>query len=64
VFVLQLVVVPVTSGLCTCCARLVLALVLVLERVPSNRLVLFLVLPRTMGSSGGSTPALRTVGYT
>jgi len=50
VFVLLLVVVPVTGGLCTCCARLVLAPVLVLKRVPSNRLVLFLVLPSTIGS--------------
>ena len=50
VFVLLLVVVPVTGGLCTCCARLVLAPVLVLKRVPSNRLVLVLVLPSTIGS--------------
>ena len=49
-FVLLLVVAPVTGGLCTCCARFVLAPVLVLKRVPSNRLVLVLVLPSTIGS--------------
>ena len=48
--VLLLVFVPVTGGLCTCCARLVLAPVLVLQRVPSNRVVLVLVLPCTIVS--------------
>jgi len=48
--VLLLVVVPVTCGLCTCCARLVLEPVLVFQRVYSNRVVLVLVLPCTIVS--------------
>jgi len=50
VFVLLLIFVPVTGGLRTCCARLVLAPVVVLKRVPSIRLVLVLVFPCTIGS--------------
>ena len=59
--VLLLVVFPVPGGLCTCCARLVLAPVLVLQRVPSNRVVLVLVLPCTIVSQwwGYSCPPHR-----